>query len=74
MNTRFLDLAEQEIDEAFLWYNDQADDLGYEFLDEVDRSARMFKLIYPSHRRRQVSRQQMSSEHELTGSLSAIVS
>jgi len=40
MKVRFLTLAQQELDDAVAWYNEQAASLGYEFLDEVDRAVR----------------------------------
>jgi plasmid stabilization system protein ParE len=33
--------AQAELDEAFSWYEEQAVGLGYEFLDEFDRSIRI---------------------------------
>jgi plasmid stabilization system protein ParE len=46
MNIRFLALAQQEVDDAVLWYNNQAEDKSREFLDELDRAVRLVKL-YP---------------------------
>ncbi len=40
MKMRFLTLAQQELDDAVAWYNEQASGLGYDFLDEVDRAVR----------------------------------
>ena len=40
MKVRFLLLAQQEFDDAYAWYNEQADGLGKEFLDESDRAVR----------------------------------
>lgn len=40
MNIRFLAPAQQELDDAVAWYNEQADGLGKEFLDELDRAVR----------------------------------
>jgi len=40
MKVRFLILAQQELDDAVDWYNEQADGLGKEFLDELDRAVR----------------------------------
>jgi len=37
---RFLTLAQQEIDDAVAWYNEQVDGLGQEFLDELNRGVR----------------------------------
>ena len=38
MRVRFLELAQYELDDAFLWYEEQMPGLGRELLDEVDRS------------------------------------
>ena len=40
MKVRFLTLAQQELDDAVAWYNEQVAGLGYDFLDEVDRAVR----------------------------------
>ncbi len=40
MNIRFLAPAQTELDDAVLWYNEQAAGLGTEFLDEFDRVIR----------------------------------
>lgn len=40
MRVRFLELAQQELDDAFSWYEEQMPGLGRELLDEVDRSIR----------------------------------
>jgi len=40
MKIRFLSLAYQELDDAVAWYNQQADGLGQDFLDELDRAVR----------------------------------
>ena len=40
MKIRFLSLAYQELDDAVAWYNQQADGLGLDFLDELDRAVR----------------------------------
>lgn len=37
MNVRFLTLARKEIEEAVVWFNEQVDGKGEEFLDELDR-------------------------------------
>ena len=44
MNVRFLTLAQQEIDEAVVWF-DEADGKGIEFLDELDRVVRLVKAF-----------------------------
>ena len=41
MNVRFLTLAQQEIDDAVAWFNEQADGKGVDFLDELDRVVRL---------------------------------
>ena len=46
MNIRFLTLAQQEVDDAVRWYNDQFESGGRGFLDELDRAVRLVKL-YP---------------------------
>jgi len=46
MKVRFLSLAQSEVDDAVAWYNNQADGLGLDFLDELDRSLRR-ALEYP---------------------------
>ena len=40
MKVSFLTLAQQELDDAVVWYNEQAAGLGREFLDELDRVVR----------------------------------
>lgn len=41
MKISLLPLARIELDDAFLWYEEQAVGLGYEFLDEFDQSVRL---------------------------------
>lgn len=41
MNISFLPAAQAELDDAFLWYEEQAVGLGYEFLDEIDQTLRL---------------------------------
>jgi hypothetical protein len=38
---RFLTLAQQELNDAVTWYNEQADGLGKELLDELDQAVRV---------------------------------
>lgn len=38
MNVRFLPPAEQELNDAFEWYEDQMSGLGDEFLAEIDEA------------------------------------
>ena len=40
MKIKFLKVAQQEVEDAFDWYNCQVSDLGDEFLDELDRAVR----------------------------------
>jgi plasmid stabilization system protein ParE len=40
MNVRFLEIARRELDDAFNWYELQTPGLGYQFLDEADKSIR----------------------------------
>jgi toxin ParE2 len=46
VNVTFLTLAEQEIDEAFTWFEQRAEGKGLEFLDELDRVVRLVRA-YP---------------------------
>ena len=43
MRIRFLEAAQREIDDAVTWYNQREEALGFEFLDELDRSIRRIK-------------------------------
>ena len=45
MNIRFLTLAQKEVDECVLWYDERAN-LGRGFLDELDRGVRLESLIF----------------------------
>jgi len=47
VNVRFLTLAQQEVDEAVVWFDERVDGKGLEFLDELDRVVRLVKT-YPS--------------------------
>jgi len=38
MNIAFLPTAQNELDDAFSWYEEQAIGLGYEFLDELEQA------------------------------------
>jgi plasmid stabilization system protein ParE len=40
VKVRVLTLAQQELDDTVVWYNEQAPGLGQEFLDELDRVVR----------------------------------
>ena len=46
MNVRFLSLANQEVTDAVQWYDEKAEGLGREFLDELDRVVRLVRA-YP---------------------------
>jgi len=46
MKIAFLPAAQNELDDAFIWYEEQAIGLGYEFLDEIDQSLRLI-VNYP---------------------------
>lgn len=46
MNIRFLTLAQQEVDDAFVWFEERAEGNGVNFLDELDRVVRLVKA-YP---------------------------
>ena len=46
MKIRFLKLADQEVDDAVVWYDNQVGGLGQEFLDALDRSVRLVRT-YP---------------------------
>lgn len=46
MNIRFLSLADQEVDDAVQWHEEQAEGLSLPFLDELDRVVRLVRT-YP---------------------------
>lgn len=46
MTVHFLTLAQQELDDAVAWYDQQATGPGQEFLDELDRAIRR-SAAYP---------------------------
>ena len=46
MRIRFLDVAQRELDDAVAWYSEREEDLGLDFLDELDRSIRRI-LSFP---------------------------
>jgi len=46
MSIRFLSLADQEIDDAVLWYEELAEGLSRDFLDDLDRTVRLV-VTYP---------------------------
>lgn len=43
MNTRFLDRAATDIDDAFLWYEDQVVGLGYSFLAAISDAVSLIR-------------------------------
>jgi len=43
LNIRFLSLAQQEVDEAVYWYDEQLAGLGLAFLDDLDRAVRLIR-------------------------------
>ncbi|HLG15764.1 MAG TPA: type II toxin-antitoxin system RelE/ParE family toxin [Blastocatellia bacterium] len=43
MRIRFLEAAQREVDDAVAWYNEREEDLGRDFLDELDRVIRRIK-------------------------------
>ena len=43
MRIRFLEAAQQEVDDAVAWYDEREEDLGRVFLDELDRVIRRVK-------------------------------
>ena len=47
MRVRFLDVLQRELDDAVAWYNERVEDLGLDFLDELDRSIRRI-AAFPS--------------------------
>ena len=49
MKISFLPAARAELDAAFVWYEEQAVGLGYEFLDEFDRSLRLISSFPRLH-------------------------
>ena len=46
MKIHFLTIAQKDLNDAVDWYNEQADGLGNEFLDELDRAIRR-AVAYP---------------------------
>lgn len=43
MRIRFLEAAQREVDDAVAWYDEREEDLGRDFLDELDRVIRRIK-------------------------------
>jgi hypothetical protein len=48
MKIHFLLSAQEELDDAFAWYEKQSQGLGFEFLDEVDRAVHRIKIYSES--------------------------
>ena len=46
MKVRFLTLAQQEVDDAVLWFEAKQPGMGVDFLDDPDRSIQLLKT-YP---------------------------
>ena len=46
MNIRFLTLAQQDVDDAVVWLDENANGKGRDFLDELDRVVRLVNA-YP---------------------------
>ena len=46
MKVKFLTTARQEVDEAYLWFENKTAGKGLEFLDELDRAVRLV-TTYP---------------------------
>lgn len=40
MRIRILEAAQREVDDAVAWYDEREEDLGRDFLDELDRAIR----------------------------------
>jgi len=45
VNVRFLTLAQQEVDEAVVWFEERAEGKGLDFLDELDRIVRLVRAF-----------------------------
>lgn len=43
MRIRFLEAAQREVDDAVAWYDEREEELGRDFLDELDRAIRRIK-------------------------------
>ena len=46
MNIRFLTVAQQEVDDAMVWFDERVEGKSIAFLDELDRVVRLVKA-YP---------------------------
>ncbi len=49
MNIRFLSPAQQELDDAYQWYEDQLQGLGNEFLSEINEAVHRIVTWPESH-------------------------
>jgi plasmid stabilization system protein ParE len=45
VNVRFLAIAQEELDDAVEWYNQQTAESGLAFLDEIDRAIRRIAVF-----------------------------
>jgi plasmid stabilization system protein ParE len=45
VNVRFLTIAQQEVDDAFRWFEERTEGKGLEFLDELDRVVRLIRTF-----------------------------
>ena len=45
MNVRFLTLAQQEVDDAVVWFEEREEGKGMDFLDELNRVVRLVKTF-----------------------------
>lgn len=43
MKVRFLTIAQQEVDDAYFWFEKGTEGKGLEFLDELDRIIRLIQ-------------------------------
>jgi plasmid stabilization system protein ParE len=43
VNVRFLTVAQQEVHDAYEWFEERTDGKGLEFLDELDRVVRLIR-------------------------------
>jgi len=80
MKIRFLTVADQEVDDAEVWYDEQVDGLGREFLDELDRAIRLVRLfpaasteIEPGIRRSLLARFPYSLIYGIDGDLIVVI-
>ena len=80
MNVRFLTLAQQEVDNAVVWYEERAEGKGIDFLDELDRVVRLVKAypfaspeIEPEIRRRLFARFPYSLVYGLDGDTIVVI-